>query len=118
MGWSSNFFAAPPTSWGRCASPRSAHARLPAACVYIFAIDGRKPVKIGRALTLKHQLGLVQDAHAEPVTIEHVSWCPSAATAAMIVEDIRHKLGAPVGGAGWYNIEPAATIEAVRKACA
>jgi hypothetical protein len=32
------------------------------ACVYVFAIDGHKPVKIGRALSLKHQLGLVQDA--------------------------------------------------------
>jgi hypothetical protein len=47
-----------------------------------------------------------------------VSWRPSAATAALIVEDIRHKLGTPAGGAGWYNIEVAVAIEVVRRACA
>jgi hypothetical protein len=79
------------------------------ACLYVFAIAGRQPCKIGHALNLRHRHGLVQEAHAKEITIEHVTWCPSAATAA---------LGVAEGRAGWWNIDPAAAIEIVRKACA
>jgi hypothetical protein len=61
---------------------------------------------------------LVQEAHAEEITIEHLTWCPSVATAALIAEDVRHKLGVTAGRAGWWNVEPAGAIEVVRKACA
>lgn len=60
----------------------------------------------------------MQEAHAEEITIEHITWCPSAATAALIGEDIRHKLGISAGRAGWYNIEVPEAIAVVRKACA
>ena len=88
------------------------------ACLYVFAVAGRQPCKIGHALNLRHRHGLVQEAHAEEITIEHITWCPSAATAALIAEGIRHKLGVSTGRAGWYNIQPVLAIETVRKACA
>jgi hypothetical protein len=49
--------------------------------------------------------------------LELLIWCPSAATAALIAEDIRHRLGVTGRAGGWYRIEPAATIEMVRRAC-
>jgi hypothetical protein len=88
------------------------------AAVYVFAVDGRRPCKVGHALNLRHRHGLTQEGHAEEITIEHVTWCPSAATAALIAEDIRHRLGVSDGRAGWYNIEPTAAIEVVRRTCA
>lgn len=87
------------------------------AAIYVFAIDGHAPTKVGHCLNLRHRHGLVQEAHPEPITIEFLTWCPSVATAALIAEDIRHKLGISKGRAGWHNIEPAAAIETVRKAC-
>lgn len=88
------------------------------ACLYVFAVAGHAPCKIGHALNLRHRHGLVQEAHVEEITIEHITWCPSAATAALIAEDIRHKLGISAGRAGWYNIEVPEAIATVRKACA
>jgi hypothetical protein len=88
------------------------------ACLYVFAVDGRSPCKIGHALNLRHRHGLVQEAHLEPITIEYLTWCPSVATAALIAEDIRHKLGVSAGRAGWYNIAPGVAVETVRRACA
>jgi hypothetical protein len=58
------------------------------ACLYVFAVAGRQPCKIGHALNLRHRHGLVQEAHAEEITIEHITWCPSAATAALIAENM------------------------------
>jgi hypothetical protein len=88
------------------------------ACLYVFAVDGHRPCKVGHALNLRHRHGLVQEAHLELITIEFLSWCPSVATAALIAEDVRHRLGVSEGRAGWYNIEPAAAVESVRRACA
>jgi hypothetical protein len=88
------------------------------ACLYVFAVDGHRPCKVGHALNLRHRHGLTQEAHAEPITIECVIWTPSAATAALIAEDIRHRLGVNAGSAGWWNVEPAVAIDVVRKACA
>jgi hypothetical protein len=88
------------------------------ACLYVFAVAGRQPCKIGHASSLRHRHGLVQEAHAEEITIEHITWCPSVATAALIAEDIRHKLGVSTGRAGWYNIGIPEAIAVVRKACA
>lgn len=88
------------------------------ACLYVFAVDGHAPCKVGHALNLRHRHGLVQEAHAEEITIESVIWCPSAATAALISEDIRHRLGVAEGRAGWWNVEPAIAIDVTRKACA
>jgi hypothetical protein len=87
------------------------------ACLYVFAVAGHQPCKIGHALSLRHRHGLVQEAHAEEITIEFLVWCPSAATAALISEDARHRLGGTAGRAGWWNIEPVTAIEVVRKAC-
>ena len=88
------------------------------AAIYVFAIASRRPCKIGHALNLRHRHGLVQEAHAEEITIEFLTWCPSVATAALIAEDVRHRLGVNEGRAGWYNIDPAIAIETVRRACA
>ena len=88
------------------------------ACLYVFAVAGRQPSKMGHALSLRHRHGLVQEAHAEEITIEHITWCPSVATAALIAEDIRHKLGCSTGRAGWYDIEVPEAIAVVRKTCA
>jgi hypothetical protein len=88
------------------------------ACLYVFAVAGRSPCKIGHALNLRHRHGLTQDACPEPITIEYLTWCPSAAVAALISEDARHRLGVTAGRAGWWNIEPAVAIEIMRKACA
>jgi hypothetical protein len=88
------------------------------ACLYVFAVAGCQPCKIGHALSLRHRHGMVQEAHAEEITIEHITWCPSVATAALIAEGVRHKLGVSAGRAGWWYIEPTIAIEIVRKACA
>lgn len=87
------------------------------AAIYVFAVNGRPPCKIGHTINLRHRHGLVQEAHPETITIEFLTWCPSAATAALIAEDVRHRLGVSDGRAGWYNIDPAAAIATVRKAC-
>jgi hypothetical protein len=79
---------------------------------------GHQPCKVGHALNLRHRHGLVQEAHAEEITIEHITWCPSVATAASIAEDVRHRLGVSAGRAGWWNVEPAVAIAVVRRACA
>jgi hypothetical protein len=88
------------------------------AAIYVFAVNGRSPCKIGHALNLRHRHGLTQEAHPETITIEFLTWCPSVATAALIAEDVRHRLGASAGRAGWFNIDPAAATDVVRKACA
>jgi hypothetical protein len=88
------------------------------ACLYVFAVNGRQPCKIGHALNLRHRHNMVQGAHPEPITIEYLTWCPSAATAALIAEDVRHKLGSSTGRAGWYNIGIPEAVAVVRKACA
>jgi hypothetical protein len=88
------------------------------ACLYVFAVHGHRPCKVGHALNLRHRHSLIQEGHVEETTIEHLTWCPSAATAALISEDIRHRLGVSAGRAGWYNIAPDVAIETVRRACA
>jgi hypothetical protein len=86
------------------------------ACLYVFAVDGHRPCKVGHALNLRHRHGLVQEGHVEEITIECVIWCPSAATAALISEDVRHRLGVSAGRAGWWNVEPAVAIDVLRRA--
>jgi hypothetical protein len=58
----------------------------------------------------------VQAQHPKAITIEHVAWTPSAATAALIAEDISHRLAARAMHAGWYHLDVADAIAAVRKA--
>jgi hypothetical protein len=64
------------------------------ACVYVFAVEAGRPCKIGHALGLKYRFDQVQSQHPKALTIEHVAWTPSAATAALIAEDISHRLAA------------------------
>jgi hypothetical protein len=87
------------------------------AAVYIFSVAGRAPCKTGHLLNLKHRFDTVQEGCPDPITIEHLAWCPSAATASLLAEDVKHRLGAS-GYGGWYNVEPLIAISAVRKACA
>jgi hypothetical protein len=87
------------------------------ACVFVLAVEGGRPVKIGHALSLKYRFDQVQAQHPRVLTIEHVAWTPSAATAALIVEDISHRLAARAMNAGWYHLDVADAVAAVRKAC-
>jgi hypothetical protein len=87
------------------------------ACVFVFAVEGGRPVTIGHALGLKYRFDQVQSQHPRQITIEHVAWTPSAATAALIVEDIAHRLAARAMHAGWYHVNVADAVGAVRKAC-
>jgi hypothetical protein len=88
------------------------------ACLFVFAIEGAAPVKIGHALNVPYRLKQVQLGQPRAITIEHLAWVPSAATGALIAEDIRHKLAPREVRAGWYQIEIADAIAVVRKACA
>jgi hypothetical protein len=87
------------------------------ACVFVLAVEGGRPCKIGHALSLKYRFDQVQAQHPKVLTLEHVAWCPSAATAALIAEDISHRLAARAMNAGWYHLDVADAIAAVRKAC-
>lgn len=87
------------------------------ACVFVLAVEGDRPVKIGHALSLKYRFDQVQSQHPRWITIEHVAWTPSAATAALIVEDISHRLAARAMNAGWYHLDIADAVATVRKAC-
>jgi hypothetical protein len=87
------------------------------ACVFVLAVEGGRPCKIGHALGLKYRFDQVQSQHPKALTIEHVAWTPSAATAALIVEDISHRLAARAMNAGWYHLDVADAVAAVRKAC-
>jgi hypothetical protein len=87
------------------------------ACVFVLAVEGGRPVKIGHALSLKYRFDQVQAQHPKALTIEHVAWTPSAATAALIVEDIAHRLSARAMNAGWYYLDVADAVGAVRRAC-
>jgi hypothetical protein len=73
------------------------------ACVYVFAVQGDRPVKIGHALSLIYRFDQVQSQHPRQITIEHVAWTPSAATAALIAEDVSHKLAARAANARWWG---------------
>jgi hypothetical protein len=87
------------------------------ACVFVLAVEGGRPVKIGHALSLKYRFDQVQAQHPRVLTIEHVAWTPSAATAALIAEDISHRLAARAMHAGWYHLDVSDAVAAVRKAC-
>jgi hypothetical protein len=87
------------------------------ACVFVLAVEGGRPVKIGHALNLGYRFDQVQAQHPKALTIEHVAWTPSAATAALIAEDIAHRLAARAMNAGWYHLDVADAVAAVRKAC-
>jgi hypothetical protein len=88
------------------------------AAIYVFAVAGYRPVKIGHTINLRHRHGLTQEGSPEPITIEHLMWTPSVAVAALIAEDVRHRLGVNAGRAGWWNVEPAVAIDVVRRAAA
>jgi hypothetical protein len=90
------------------------------AAVFVFSVAERAPCKVGHLLNLKHRFDTVQEGCPDPITIEHLAWCPSAATASLLAEDVRHRLGASgaYGHGGWWNVEPLVAISAVRKACA
>ena len=83
------------------------------AAVYVFAVEGGRPCALG----LKYRFDQVQSQHPRQITIEHVAWTPSAATAALIAEDVSHRLAARAMNAGWYHLDVADAIAAVRKAC-
>jgi hypothetical protein len=87
------------------------------ACVFVLAVEGGRPCKIGHALNLRYRFDQVQAQHPQALTIEHVAWTPSAATAALIAEDISHRLAARAMNAGWYHLDIADAVGAVRKAC-
>jgi hypothetical protein len=87
------------------------------ACVFVLAVEGGRPCKIGHALNLRYRFDQVQAQHPRVLTIEHVAWTPSAATAALIAEDISHRLAARAMNAGWYHLDVADAVAAVRKAC-
>jgi hypothetical protein len=87
------------------------------ACVFVLAVEGGRPVKIGHALGLKYRFDRAQAEHPKTLTIEHVARTPSAATAALIVEDIAHKLAPRAMHAGWYHLDVADAVAAVRRAC-
>jgi hypothetical protein len=83
------------------------------ACVYILAVEGGRPCKIGHALNLRYRFDQVRTQHPKEITIEHVAWTPSAATAALV----SHRLAARAMNAGWYHLDVADAVAAVRKAC-
>jgi hypothetical protein len=87
------------------------------ACVFVFAVEGGRPCKIGHALNLRYRFDQVRTQHPRQITIEHVAWTPSAATAALIAEDVSHRLAARAMNAGWYHLDVADAVDVVRKAC-
>jgi hypothetical protein len=87
------------------------------ACIFVLAVESGRPCKIGHALNLRYRFDQVQSQHPRQITIEHVAWTPSAATAALIVEDTSHRLAARAMNAGWYHLDVADAVAAVRKAC-
>jgi hypothetical protein len=87
------------------------------AGVFVLAVEGGRPVKIGHALNLRYRFDQVQAQHPKTLTIEHVAWTPSAATAALVVEDISHRLAARAMNAGWYHLDVDDAVGAVRRAC-
>jgi hypothetical protein len=87
------------------------------ACVFVLGVEGGRPCKIGHALSLKYRFDQVQAQYPKTLTLEHVAWCPSAATAALIAEDISHRLAARAMNAGWYQLDVADAVAAVREAC-
>jgi hypothetical protein len=87
------------------------------ACVFVFAVEGGRPCKIGHALNLKYRFDQVQSQHPRQITIEHIAWTPSAATAALIAEDISHRLAARAMNGGWYHLNVVDAVAAVRRAC-
>jgi hypothetical protein len=87
------------------------------ACVYVIAVESGRPCKIGHALSLKYRFDQVQAQHPKILTIEHIAWTPSAATAALIVEDVSHRLAARAMNARWFHLDVGDAINTVRKAC-
>jgi hypothetical protein len=86
------------------------------AFVYVFATEGKPPCKIGYGLNLKNRLEQLQAGRPQRLTIEYIAWCPSTPTAALIAENLRHRLAKFEVRTGWYLKIPEAIAE-VRKAC-
>jgi hypothetical protein len=87
------------------------------AAVYVFSTEGDRPCKIGHCLSLPRRFASAQAEHYKALHVEHAVWTPSAATAALIVEDVRHKLGDRAMNGGWFYVGVDDAVAAVRRAC-